>query len=261
MPTDDFFAAETPVVAAAHAPLAERLLARHAQARRNLKGRKARGEEFAGFEGYLAAACQTLNVPVPRVIAGDGARGVQVLETRSFWVEAERVSEPNDLTARFWAGYIAAMSFTGWGVFTWADRSAAQHLLLAVAQRGLGRNVPDPGGMADEVSGILLTAVRRTAAAALREHENLIGREDFDPGNWAIRFADRMGLLMAGDLTAAVTEVLHSQGQEADFGGAGTVTHMATDPRILDLMRYAISDRYHMLRYETGLGQRPLLIE
>ena len=248
-------------VATAHAPLAERILARHAQSRRQLKGRKARGDEFAGFEGYLAAACQTLNVPVPRVIAGDGARGVQVLESRSFWVEADRVADPNELTSRFWAGYIAGMTFTGWGAFTWADRAAAQHLLMAVAQRGLGRNVPDPGGMADEVSGILLTAMRRSAAAALREHESLVGRHDFDPGNWAVRFSDRMGLLMAGDLTTAVAEVLHAQDIESGFGDAEVMVHMASDPRVLDLMRYAMSDRYHMLRYETGLGQRPLLIE
>lgn len=248
-------------VATAHAPLAERVLARTGGSRRNLKGRKARGEEFVGFEGYLAAACQTLNVPVPKVVAGDGARGVQVLETRSFWVEADRVAEPNEMTARFWAGYIAGMAFTGWGAFTWGDRAASQHLLLAVAQRGLGRNVPDPGAMADEVSGIMLTAVRRTAAAALREHEYLIGRTDFDPGSWALRFADRMGLLMAGDLTTAVAELLHVQDLDAEFGDAETMIHMASDARILDLMRYAMSDRYHTLRYETGLGQRPLLIE
>jgi hypothetical protein len=248
-------------VATAHAPLAERLFARYTSGRRHLKGRKARGEEFAGFEGYLAAACQTLNVQVPRVLAGDGARGVHVLESRSFWVEADRVADPNELTSRFWAGYIAGMTFTGWGAFTWADRDASRHLLMAVAQRGLGRNVPDPGSMADEVSGILLTAMRRSAAAALREHESLIGRNDFDPGNWAVRFADRMGLLMVGDLTTAVAEVLHAQEIDADFGDAEVMMHMASDPRILDLMRYAMSDRYHTLRYETGLGQRPLLIE
>ena len=156
---------------------------------------------------------------------------------------------------------VAGMTFTGWGAFTWADRAAAQHLLMAVAQRGLGRNVPDPGGMADEVSGILLTAMRRSAAAALREHESLVGRHDFDPGNWAVRFSDRMGLLMAGDLTTAVAEVLHAQDIESGFGDAEVMVHMASDPRVLDLMRYAMSDRYHMLRYETGLGQRPLLIE
>jgi len=253
--------AETRDVLVAHVPLAEKVFAKQAPSKRDVRGRRLRADEFGAFDAWLGNACGWLGVPVPRVIVSDEAGPTRLVDGGTFVVPAARIGNDTPLQARFHAGRIAGLAFTGLSPLGWVDDYTVRELVYAVAIRALHLDLPEGSSLCDDVAGLLLTPQRRTAAAALRENIELL--QDFPDGVSAVaeRFADRTGLLLCGDLHVAVGELLHGGGWDPDVADARTRERVVGDGRISDLVRFSLDDAFYLARYESGLGQRPWLFD
>ncbi len=91
-------------------------------------------------------------------------------------------------------------------------------------------------------------ALGRRELRALETLRARLEAEPLDVGRWRtsiLRGADRFGLLVAGDLAAC----LRAQG-----GGGDLRTADLRRPECLELVRFALDDRYAALRREVGLA-------
>ena len=240
-------------------PLAEKVLAKSAPNRRDYPAVKLRGDESAAFEAYLQGACGWLAIEPPKVVYGGHPDGVVGIEPRTFAVPAARVLPQNQLGARFWAGYTAGMALTGLVPLSWLDDQRVHDFVNAVAMKGLEMNIPGGSPLADDVAGILLHSPRRAAAAALRDNPDLIRSTPAGVASLPSRFADRLGLVFCGDVAAAISEILVAEGWTGRLEQPQTQEVITSSARCTALMRFALSDEYYLLRYESGLSQRPWL--
>lgn len=252
--------AEREVLVAA-APLAERVLARIGPLRPEAKGKRLRGAEYAAFDAFVAAATQWIGAPTPKLLSDAVSSGVQFVEPVTVAIPALRVGVDQPARARFWAGFAAGMTFSGLGAYSWAEEFAVRDMLRALASRALNAPYAASESMALEVGGLLLAGVRRAAAPVLREHIELLERTDTRYTMAATCFADRVGLVFCGDLSVAIEEILRSSGWEADVAEQRTREYVLADPRTTSLIRWAISDAHHLVRYESGLAPRPGLFD
>jgi cellulose synthase operon protein C len=92
-------------------------------------------------------------------------------------------------------------------------------------------------------------AMSRKDRKALALQASRFGFEALDPARWqraVLRTADRLGLLLAGDVAAAVAALAASD---------APATGVRPDPaRRDDLLRFALADAYPLLRHEGGLA-------
>lgn len=241
-------------------PLAEKVLSRSAPNRRDYPSVRLRGDESAAFEAYLQGACNWLAIEPPKVVYGSHTNGVIGLEPKTFAVPAARVTPQNQLGARFWAGYTAGMALSGVVPLSWVDDQRVQDFIVAVAIKGLDMQVAGGSPLSDDVAGLLLHSPRRAAAAALRENPDLIRGV---PAGWSLlpsRLGDRLGLVFCGDVSVAISEILVAEGWNGRLEQPQTQEVITSSARCTALLRYALSDEYYLLRYESGLSQRPWLL-
>jgi hypothetical protein len=219
-----------------------------------------RGDESAAFEAYLQGACNWLAIEPPKVVYGSHTNGVIGLEPKTFAVPAARVTPQNQLGARFWAGYTAGVALSGVVPLSWVDDQRVQDFIVAVAIKGLDMQVAGGSPLSDDVAGLLLHSPRRAAAAALRENPDLIRSV---PAGWSLlpsRLGDRLGLVFCGDVSVAISEILVAEGWNGRLEQPQTQEVITSSARCTALLRYALSDEYYLLRYESGLSQRPWLL-
>jgi hypothetical protein len=125
--------------------------------------------------------------------------------------------------------------------------------VLAGARSGAILAGADPGALKAR-SKVLARAMGRRELRALEAYAGRLENEAVDLGGWrkaVLRGADRFGLLVSSDLGAAVRVL----------AGAGPEPRPADlrRPQCLDLIRFALDDRYAIVRRELGLagGDRP----
>ena len=70
-------------------------------------------------------------------------------------------------------------------------------------------------------------------------------------------FACRVGLVLCGDLAAAIRSVLRFRGWQADLQAPETREHITRIDLVGRLIRFAYSQDYLEARYEVGLSGRP----
>ncbi|MFT6396643.1 MAG: tetratricopeptide (TPR) repeat protein [Bradymonadia bacterium] len=251
------YSQEEAAVLSATAPLAERVMSRYAPSKKSLGGRKFRREEFAAFDTFLDTACRWLDVQRPKVTVGDQGRGVRAFDLQNVWVPEERIGDSTPLAARFWAGWTAAMLFSEMVPYTWSDGRVVDEFFQGLADRA---NLPGgiSGQFDEELSGLMVMSQRRAATSALQDHPEFMGvRKDWTVS--AMKFADRAGLLMCGDLRTAVEEVLVASGWDRRVENPRTREFIVSDARLRSMVLYAIGDEHFLARYESGLAERPFL--
>jgi len=246
-------------VLCAASPLAEKVFHRMAPSRKAHRGRRLRADEFPTFDAFLQESCAWLGAAIPKVTVGDGEGTARFLESGHFWISSSCLDDAYAPNARFWAGYIACMMFHQLGPLSWTQGHEARELIAAVGVKGLGMEVAEGALFAEEVGGLLVMPMRRQAAAALREHPEALATLSTSAGHAAVMMADRAGLVMSGDLTVAVSEVLRAEGWTHDLADTRTREVVLRMPRLRDLIQFALSDAHYVLRYESGLAQRPWL--
>jgi hypothetical protein len=86
---------------------------------------------------------------------------------------------------------------------------------------------------------------------SLESYAETFARDTLDVNGWrqaVLRTADRFGLLAGGDLAMALRVL---------SGGAATQPDMLRAPASLDLMHFALGERYAGMRREAGLNRDP----
>jgi hypothetical protein len=122
---------------------------------------------------------------------------------------------------------------------------ACAALLAGVA---LPPGLPQPP---DDLMRTVTRAVGRKQRKALTLQASRFNFEKYDLAAWhegVLRTADRLGLLLAGDVAASALAVV--SGGTSDR--ASSATEVATNPVALDLLRFALGEQYALIRRDVG---------
>ena len=243
------------------AALAERVFAKDAPNRREYSGNKLRSDRYNAFSTFLDLACRWLGVERPKVFVGEQQGGAILLNSGQVWVSGSVIRDEDPIRARFWAGYVAGLIFTGLMPYAWSGDELTRELMRAVAIRGLHLHVPEGSALEDDVSGLLNHLQRKQAASALKNNLHIIDQYNVAWSTAALTFADRAGMLTSGDISIAMEEILTLTGWQGALNNERTREQVISTPRTRSLLLYALSDKYLNARFESGLSPKPLLIE
>lgn len=248
----DLFKPHDRYVLQASAALAEKVLLNRSQ-RKVRGGEKIDGETGEFFLESLDRTCWALDTKTPLVQHSERTSGIFAAENAYLLDERRFVDSP--VAAQFWAGVASAIAFSEMTPFLLVDDADILDLLRSIAVRTMGYEFDEPVLYVDEVGSFFAGPQRRAAATALQDVPEFF---DTTHGGWTgslIGFCDRMGLVACGDLEVACREVLATCDAE----------DLAVDPssnaRVRNLVDYALSDAYHVARYELGVGRRPVLMD
>jgi hypothetical protein len=123
--------------------------------------------------------------------------------------------------------------------------------LVAGAPAIGGNDTPAVTRSAEAQAKALGKALARKERKALALQASRFGFERIDAEPWqqAIgRAADRLGLLMGGDVAGAARAL-------GDFSGAVSAADLRRQPAVLDLLRFSLGESYLTLRQEAGLAR------
>ena len=169
-----------------------------------------------------------------RVIALDAGSGALILG---------RGVLAGDATARFRVGRALSLLRDR---ASFLDRVAPEDLgaLLAAAPVVAGVPAADAQGATEETVRALGKAMGRKERRALELQASRFGFEPLDAGAFragVLAAADRLGLLLAGDIAVAARV-------RGELGADAEVATLAAKPAVLELVRFALSEDYLALR-------------
>jgi hypothetical protein len=127
------------------------------------------------------------------------------------------------------------------------DWVTADDLAPLFASAAVVAGASPPAGLAAPAESTLKAVTRamsRKDRKALALQSSRFGFEVVDPGRWqraVLRTADRLGMLLSGDVAAAAAAVGAASG--------------ADPARRDDLLRFALGEAYPLLRHEGGLAR------
>ncbi len=107
--------------------------------------------------------------------------------------------------------------------------------------------LPEPSA---ELMRAVTRAVGRKQRKAITLQASRFNFEKYDFAAWhegVLRTADRLGLMLAGDVAASALALVSGAA-----GRAASATEVATNPAALDLLRFALSEQYAHLRKGAG---------
>jgi tetratricopeptide (TPR) repeat protein len=141
------------------------------------------------------------------------------------------------------------------------ERASAEQIAPLFASAAVVAGVPPPAGLPTPTEEALRAASRsigRKDRKALALQASRFGFEAFDLASWheaVLRTADRLGLMMAGDVAlAAVT--LAASGRQGAPATTSAAAQVAASPAALDVVRFALGERYPVLRQAVEEGAR-----
>jgi tetratricopeptide (TPR) repeat protein len=118
-----------------------------------------------------------------------------------------------------------------------------------IAGVALPAGLPNPS---EDLLRAVTRALGRKQKKALTLQASRFNFEKYDLAAWhegVLRTADRLGLMLAGDVAAAALALVDGgNGQRA----AASAADVATDPAALDLLRFALGEQYPLLRRAAG---------
>jgi len=248
-------------------PLADKVFTDELAGEENLDGRALEDEGMHSALGDAMAAFDTSRYypevgeegpPSPRV-TGSGAPEI--------WFPRRLVADLESVEHHFVAGYLAALGWSGCASLIELEGRSLFHLLEGtwLRQRGEGfsGNPADESQRISEAIGspFLAVARRRAARAIEPAVEELAGvRAQIWPDALE-EFAARSGLVLCGDLSAAIRCLLLFRGWDLEFGRAETREQIGRMDLVGRLIRFAFSEDYLEARYAVGLSGRPSEIE
>jgi len=133
------------------------------------------------------------------------------------------------------------------------ERVSADDVAPLFACAAIAAGVPPPAGLPKPSEELLRTVMRgigRKEKKALMLQASRFAFESFDLVAWhegVLRTADRLGLMMAGDVAEAAQALAGGEAAAGDHPSAPAAS-VATSPAALDLVRYALSEQYAALR-------------
>lgn len=229
-------------------PLVERVCGDRIPDRRAYDAVRLRPEDHPAFSDALDVASHWLQVSPAKLWHSGQVHGWTAVDGGGLVLASHALESDDPRVLRFHAGGLVAAALTGAGSLLHVGDAVIRDALRAVAWRALDIESCADAALGDAIAGLLLTPQRRAAGNALREHADVLERSD----GWCegiVAFADRAGLVCAGDVSVAVAEIRRSApGREAER-------------RVTSLLRFALSDAHEEARFEAGLTRRPLGLE
>lgn len=225
--------------------------------KRALGGRRIRSSDSPRLTRAVDLAAETLKVPSPKLFMGNGNDHVEWLSNGGFWFPIKNLELADELTLRFWAGHVTALSALGLGAVSFAEPGEIEEILCEILRLEEGKPANDDRVL-KEVSASRHSDTRKELAGLLEIHPDLVQRctsEDWP--TIPTTLADRFGLLMSGDVRASVDAILSI---EDDVRRKDRAERAISDQRCRSLFEYAFGQSYHQLRYKCGLGAKPKVL-
>ncbi|MCA9564885.1 MAG: hypothetical protein KC561_15415, partial [Myxococcales bacterium] len=222
--------------------------------RRALGGKKLKGNPE--LSALIDLAASTLQADAPKVFVGQGGTQTDWLADNMFFVPSQTLEEADAMGLRFWAGHIVGATAFGLGALALAEPGEIESVLTEVCRLEKGES-PSDDPFLKEVASRGFAEVREELAALIEQNEGII--ESVAEDAWIAlprRVADRFGLLMTGDVRAAVG-VLSSEGPGELSLSVTRPEDLVTQPRPKALLEFALGHAYQELRYHCGLAARP----
>ncbi|MBN1945619.1 MAG: hypothetical protein JW797_08070 [Bradymonadales bacterium] len=238
-------------------PLMERCFGDRRARRRELGGRRIRSGEVPELVNLLQLGAETIGSTAPRIYVGNGSDQPEWLGIGAYWLPEDLVENLDPLALRFWAGHFTAAGAIGMHAVTLAQPGEIEAILEEIERLNHGGEISrEP--MLREVAAPRFKTLREKIRPLMEQHPDLVKRAAGE--NWAtfpFLVADRFGLLLAGDVRAAVDSVLSLERNPPRFERAERIVADLRSKRILE---YALSYAYQELRYLCGLAAKPRLL-
>ncbi len=247
-------------------PLVEKVWTDELPQRKALEGMRLAKLDATDAKHSLGAALQAFGITRFKAESGDsGPTTPQVFSgsTPYVWLNWEQIETMEAAELRFIAGYCAALAWSGLPALLAVDGRRVWHLIEAVLLKQTGRGFDERVDLAtqeliDEVSSPFHAVARRRLVTAL---EPVVERfEDIHCEVWpraVEQFACRVGLVLSGDISAAVRGLLSFHGWDLPLDAPETQKRIRRNEEVRSLMAYAMSDDYLDARYALGLTGKP----
>jgi hypothetical protein len=253
-------------VLAAAMPLVEKVWADELPQRKALEGVGLNRLDAPEAAECMQAAMEAFGLARFKAESGDaGPMTPQVFAggSPSVWLNWEQINKMQAPELRFIAGYCAALAWSGLPALLAVDGRRVWHLIEAVllkqSGKGFGERVDvATQALVEQISSPFHAVARRRLHAALEPI--LEGFEGVHCEIWpraVEEFACRVGMVLAGDVSAAVRGLLSFHGWNLGLDAPETQKRIRRNEDVRRLMSYAMSDDYLEARYALGLAGRP----
>jgi tetratricopeptide (TPR) repeat protein len=214
----------------------------------------------------LAAALEAFGISRFKAESGDAGPMIpQVFAGSSpyVWLNSEQTEKMDAAGLRFIAGYSAALAWCGLPALLAVDGRRVWHLIEAVLVKQTGKGFDERVDVAtqdlvDPVSSPFDAVARRRLHSALEPVADQF--EDMHCEIWpraVEQFACRVGLVLSGDVRAAVRSLLSFHGWELPLDAPETQAQIRRNEDVRSLLAFAMSDDYLEARHYFGLAARP----
>ena len=247
-------------------PLVEKVFADDLPQLKALNGRRVRSGDDVEFYDDLEAALIAFGFAKFKLYVGESGPDHPMVfagSTPVVWINQQLLEQFTDGESRFVAGYCAALVWSQIPTLMNLDGRQVWHLLEGVVYRetgdGFGQRVDVASQqMADEVSSPFDMKKRHNLVRAVEECEQPLDEAHCEAwGRQLELFAARAGLLLSGDVSAAVSSLLKLSGWNMPLHEEATQNRLKNNESVCDLIQLAHSEEYLELRYRTGLAGRP----
>lgn len=181
----------------------------------------------------------------------------------SIWLNWEQIRPMSAAEVRFIAGYCAALAWTGLPAMLALDGRRVWHMIEAVLLKQTGRGFDERVDIAtqelvEQISSPFYAVARRRLVGVLEPALERFAHAECElwPGMLE-EFACRVGMVIAGDVSAAVRGLLSFHGWNLGLEAPETQQQIRRNPRVRRLIAFAMSDDYLEARYALGLAGRP----
>jgi tetratricopeptide (TPR) repeat protein len=191
--------------------------------------------------------------PTPMVFASPPA----------FWIPDERWTAMGAAERRHWAGYAAGLLWTGVAPMVYLDGRELWQLLDGVHYLVTGNGIEGRTAYTIEASEKVKSPwyrrARKEISALIVKAGEAVGSEDSHQWTgWLRATGDRAGLLFSGDVGSSIRAALAGDGWlSGELDASALKAQLERNPRLRDMLSFALSDDYLHLRHSAGLGPRP----
>ncbi|MFP4599531.1 MAG: hypothetical protein ACLFVJ_14830 [Persicimonas sp.] len=247
-------------------PLVEKVWADELPQRKAFEGTRLDKLDAADASRSLEAALDVFGFGRFKAEAGDSGPYVpQVFGggTPHVWLNSDSIEQMDPAELRFVAGYCAALAWSGLPALLTIDGRRVWHLIEAVQLKQTGEGFDERVDMAtqklvDPIASPFHAVARRRLSSAVEPMVEQFGQIHCEQWPRAVeQFACRVGLVLSGDVRAAVRGLLGFHGWELPLDAPETQKQIRRNKEVRSLLDYAMSDDYLEARYAFGLSGRP----
>jgi tetratricopeptide (TPR) repeat protein len=247
-------------------PLVEKVWPDELPQQKALEGIRLKKLDATDAKESIEAAMEVFGISRFKAETGDsGPMTPQVFAGSSpyVWLNSEQIEAMDAAGLRFIAGYSAALAWCGLPALLAIDGRRVWHLIEAVLVKQTGEGFDERVDVAtqnlvDPVSSPFHAVARRRLHSALEPIAEQFADMHCETWPRAVeQFACRVGLVLSGDVRAAVRSRLSFHGWDLPLDAPETQKQIRRNEDVRSLLAYAMSDDYLEARHYFGLAAKP----